>query len=85
MTAVAAQVNLEKTLPFSEESERAVLAAILLDSQRHLPPTAGRLDADDFYQGPELLRIGRCRSDLFRGRGCMQDLVPHSKRLVAAE
>ena len=38
-----------KNLPHSEESERAVLAAILLDSERHLPPTAGRLRPDDFY------------------------------------
>ena len=49
MTAVAAQVNLGKTLPFSEESERAVLAAILLDSERHLPPSASRLRPDDFF------------------------------------
>jgi len=38
-----------KNLPHSEESERAVLAAILLDSERHLPPTTGRLHAEDFY------------------------------------
>ena len=44
-------VSQSKTLPFSEESERAVLAAILLASERHLPPTAGRLRADDFYLG----------------------------------
>ena len=44
-------VSQTKTLPFSEESERAVLAAILLDSERHLPPTAGRLRPEDFYLG----------------------------------
>ncbi len=38
-----------KTLPHSEESERAVLAAVLLDPERHLAPTAGRLEAEDFY------------------------------------
>lgn len=38
-----------KSLPHSEESERAVLAAVLLDAERHLPPTAGRLRAEDFY------------------------------------
>ena len=38
-----------KTAPFSEESERAVLAAVLLDPERHLPPTAGRLRVEDFY------------------------------------
>ena len=53
-------VSQSKTLPFSEESERAVLAAILLDSERHLPPTAGRLRADDFY--PELARRVRDRA-----------------------
>ncbi len=36
-------------LPHSDESERAVLAAILLDGQRHLPSTAGRLRPEDFY------------------------------------
>lgn len=39
----------QKTLPHSEESERAVLAAILLDPPRHLPTTAGRLRPEDFY------------------------------------
>ena len=38
-----------RTLPHSEESERAVLAAVLLDPERHLAPTAGRLDTADFY------------------------------------
>ncbi len=37
-----------KTLPHSEESERAVLAAVLLDPER-LPAVAERLSADDFY------------------------------------
>jgi replicative DNA helicase len=37
-----------KSLPHSEESERAVLAAVLLDS-RLLPTVAGRLRAEDFY------------------------------------
>ncbi|HEX4955566.1 MAG TPA: replicative DNA helicase [Thermoanaerobaculia bacterium] len=37
-----------KTLPHSEESERAVLGAILLD-QRVLATVAGRLVPDDFY------------------------------------
>jgi replicative DNA helicase len=39
----------QKTLPHSEESERAVLAAILLDPSRHLPATSGRLHPHDFY------------------------------------
>jgi replicative DNA helicase len=39
----------QKTLPHSEESERAVLAAVLLDPLRHLPITAGRLNPEDFY------------------------------------
>ena len=38
-----------KSLPFSEESERAVLAAVLLDAPSHLPLTASRLDREDFY------------------------------------
>ncbi len=38
-----------QTFPHSEESERAVLGAILLDAQRQLPTTAGRLLAEDFY------------------------------------
>jgi replicative DNA helicase len=37
-----------KTLPFSDESERAVLAAVLLDP-RLLPSVSGRLTAEDFY------------------------------------
>jgi len=37
-----------KALPHSEESERAVLAAILLDTGV-LPSVAGRLKEDDFY------------------------------------
>ena len=37
-----------KSLPFSEEAERAVLAAVLLDPQQ-LAVVAGRLRADDFY------------------------------------
>ncbi|HEX2465149.1 MAG TPA: DnaB-like helicase N-terminal domain-containing protein, partial [Thermoanaerobaculia bacterium] len=39
----------QKALPHSEESERAVLAAILLDPSRHLPTTSGRLKPNDFY------------------------------------
>jgi len=37
-----------KSMPHSEESERAVLAAILLDP-RLLPSVSGRLTTDDFY------------------------------------
>ena len=37
-----------QTLPYSEESERAVLAAVLLDSQI-LPTISGRLTEEDFY------------------------------------
>ena len=37
------------SLPHSEESERAVLAAILLDADRHLASTATRLKPDDYY------------------------------------
>lgn len=37
-----------RTLPHSEESERAVLAAVLLDP-RILPTITGRLRAEDFY------------------------------------
>jgi replicative DNA helicase len=37
-----------KTLPQSDESERAVLAAVLLDP-RLLPTVAGRLKPDDFF------------------------------------
>jgi replicative DNA helicase len=37
-----------KALPHSEESERAVLAGVLLDP-RQLPVISGRLAADDFY------------------------------------
>ncbi len=38
----------QKALPHSEESERAVLAAVLLDP-RLLPTLSGRLRAEDFY------------------------------------
>src|SRR5688572_33044388 len=38
----------QKALPHSEESERAVLAAALLDT-RLLPTLSARLRADDFY------------------------------------
>ena len=38
-----------KNLPYSEESERAVLAAVLLDSEHQLASTASRLVKDDFY------------------------------------
>jgi hypothetical protein len=51
MTAAAALAAAGGSLPHSKESERAVLAAILLDSERHLPPTAERLCAEDFYLG----------------------------------
>jgi replicative DNA helicase len=37
-----------RTVPYSEESERAALAAVLLDP-RLLPTVAGRLRAEDFY------------------------------------
>jgi replicative DNA helicase len=37
-----------RSLPHSEESERAVLAAVLLDS-RILPTISGRLSSEDFY------------------------------------
>ena len=37
------------SLPHSEESERAVLAAILLDAERHLAPTSSRLEPEDYY------------------------------------
>src|SRR5436305_13776401 len=37
-----------KALPYSEESERAVLGGILLDPQV-LPTISGRLRAEDFY------------------------------------
>jgi replicative DNA helicase len=37
-----------KAVPYSEESERAALAAVLLDP-RLLPTVAGRLKPDDFY------------------------------------
>ena len=39
----------QATLPHSEESERAVLAAVLLDARGHLPQTSSRLRTDDFY------------------------------------
>jgi replicative DNA helicase len=38
-----------KALPHSEESERAVLAAALIDHERYLPMAAARLAVDDFY------------------------------------
>jgi replicative DNA helicase len=38
----------QKSLPYSEESERAVLGGILLDPSV-LPTVAGRLKAEDFY------------------------------------
>jgi replicative DNA helicase len=38
----------QKTLPHSEESERAVLGAVLLEPQL-LPTITGRLKAEDFY------------------------------------
>lgn len=38
----------QKSLPHSEESERAILAGVLLDPQR-LASVAGRLTAEDFY------------------------------------
>ena len=37
------------SLPHSEESERAVLAAILLDAERHLAVTSSRLKPGDYY------------------------------------
>lgn len=37
------------SLPHSEESERAVLAAILLDAERHLAATSSRLKSEDYY------------------------------------
>ena len=40
--------NSSKTLPHSEESERAVLAAVLLDPSQ-MPTVAGRLKLEDFY------------------------------------
>ena len=41
-------IQQQKTLPHSEESERAVLAGVLLDP-RQLPVISGRLISDDFY------------------------------------
>jgi replicative DNA helicase len=38
-----------RALPHSEESERAVLAAALIDAERYLPMTAARLVTSDFY------------------------------------
>lgn len=40
--------RVKKALPHSEESERAVLAAILIDAGL-LPSVAARLESDDFY------------------------------------
>ncbi|MDH3402725.1 MAG: replicative DNA helicase [Acidobacteriota bacterium] len=45
---MAQPVAAPKTLPHSEESERAVLAGVLLDPGR-LPSVSGRLTTDDFY------------------------------------
>jgi replicative DNA helicase len=45
---LSAVASLDRALPHSEESERAVLAAVLL-SPEALPQVAGRLVADDFY------------------------------------
>jgi len=42
-------IDESKTLPHSEESERAVLAAVLLDAENHLPTAASRLRTEDFY------------------------------------
>lgn len=44
-----APVEETHSLPHSEESERAVLAAILLDADRHLAATAVRLKPEDYY------------------------------------
>ncbi len=46
---VIAPPDLSRTLPHSEESERAVLAALLIDARRHLPTAAARLRTADFY------------------------------------
>jgi replicative DNA helicase len=51
-----------KTLPFSEESERAVLASVMLDSQI-LPTVSGRLTEDDFHLDKHR-RIYRAMLDL---------------------
>ncbi len=40
-----------RTLPHSEESERAVLAAILLDAESHLATASTRLEPEDFHLG----------------------------------
>lgn len=45
----ASPLDTQKTLPHSEESERAVLGAILLDPQL-LPQVAQRLQPEDFYR-----------------------------------
>jgi replicative DNA helicase len=45
---MAESIAIQKSLPHSEESERAVLAGVLLDPGR-LPAVAERLTADDFY------------------------------------
>ncbi len=44
-----APVETTHSLPHSEESERAVLAAILLDAERHLAATSSRLKPEDYY------------------------------------
>lgn len=46
---VRAPVEETHSLPHSEESERAVLAAILLDADRHLAVTSTRLRPEDYY------------------------------------
>jgi replicative DNA helicase len=47
-TTMIETLSQQKTLPHSEESERAVLAGVLLDPRR-LALVTGRLIADDFY------------------------------------
>ncbi len=51
-----------RTLPHSEESERAVLAAILLDPGQ-LPSVSARLESDDFHSDSHRL-IYQCLLDL---------------------
>jgi replicative DNA helicase len=45
---MAESIAIQRNLPHSEESERAVLAGVLLDPGR-LPAVSERLTADDFY------------------------------------
>ncbi len=47
-----------QSLPHSEESERAVLAAILLDADRHLATTTSRLKPEDYYLERHRLLFG---------------------------